>query len=57
MDNVRFDFGIDNVFDTDYELPLGGLSAYVYNRDAANLDQARVHGPGRSFNVGMTVDF
>lgn len=57
MDNVRFDFGIDNVFDTDYELPLGGLSAYVYNRDAANLDHARVHGPGRSFNVGMTVDF
>lgn len=57
MDGVRFDVGIDNVFDTDYELPLGGYSAFLYNYQPANLPGANVHGPGRSFNVGLTVDF
>lgn len=57
LDGIRFDAGVENVFDTDYELPLGGLSAFVYNYDQTNLDRAKVHGPGRSFNVGMTVEF
>jgi iron complex outermembrane receptor protein len=57
VDGMRFAVGVDNVFDTDYELPLGGLSAFIYRYDAANLDDAHVHGPGRSFNVGLSVDF
>ncbi|MBI1651377.1 TonB-dependent receptor [Hyphomicrobium sulfonivorans] len=57
MDGMRFDVGVDNVFDTDYELPLGGYSAFLYRYNAANLAGAGVHGPGRSFNVGLTVDF
>lgn len=57
LNSIRFDAGVDNVFDTDYELPLGGLSAFAYNYDQTNLDRAKVHGPGRSFNVGMTVEF
>lgn len=51
--NVRFDFGIDNLLDADHHLPLGGLDAAGHR--AGNLEP--VHGPGRSFNVGLTVDF
>lgn len=52
-ENMRFDFGIDNVFDTNYQLPLGGLNVADFR--AGSLDPVR--GPGRSFNVGLTVDF
>ncbi len=52
-ENVRFDLGVDNLFDTSYALPLGGLNAAEHR--AGTLDPVR--GQGRSFNVGLTVDF
>lgn len=52
-ENLRFDAGVDNLFDTNHHLPLGGLNAAEHR--AGNLDPVR--GPGRSFNVGLTVDF
>lgn len=52
-ENMRFDLGIDNLFDTNHQLPLGGLNVADFR--AGRLDPVR--GAGRSFNVGLTVDF
>jgi len=57
VSGFRFDAGIENVFDTDYELPLGGYSAALYGLNGGMVDGAEVHGLGRSFNVGLSVDF
>ena len=56
--NVRLDLGIENVFDTQYELPLGGVSYGDYRYEgggARPLDP--LAGPGRSFNIGLNVSF
>ena len=56
---LRLDFGIDNVFDRYYELPLGG--AYVGQGQTMLATGApwgvRVPGRGRSFNVGLSMSF
>ena len=58
---VRIDFGIENLFDKRYDLPLGG--AYVgqgttMSRNAANMPWGiAVPGPGRSLYAGVNVKF
>ena len=55
--NLRLDFGITNVFDRFYYLPLGGIN---YDQSLAgkrlNLIES-LAGQGRSFNVGLTQTF
>ncbi|TAK64111.1 TonB-dependent receptor plug domain-containing protein [Methylobacter sp.] len=50
--HLRIDGGIDNVFDKNYALPLGG----TYIGEVSSPGTA-VPGMGRSFNVGMTVNY
>jgi iron complex outermembrane receptor protein len=55
---VRLDAGIDNLFNKQYALPLGGLDFYQYNytyAPSSGLNQVR--GMGRSVNVGLTASF
>ncbi|NWH08491.1 MAG: TonB-dependent receptor plug domain-containing protein [Alphaproteobacteria bacterium] len=52
FENVRFDAGIENAFDTAYDLPLGGVSLGDYD---ATGDLRAVPGEGRSFTFGVTV--
>jgi len=55
--NLRMDFGITNLFDRFYYLPLGGIN---YDQNLANkriTPFASVAGQGRSFNVGLTQAF
>lgn len=51
---VRFYFGINNVFDTAYDLPLGGVSLGDYK---ATGDVRAVPGAGRSFIVGASLQW
>lgn len=48
---LRVDVGIDNLFDTAYDAPLGGLSLGDYK---ATGILRPVPGEGRSFNIGLT---
>ena len=55
---VRFDFGIENVFDKHYYHPLGG----AYLGQGATMGTSVTHGTlvpamGRSVNVGLTFKF
>ena len=50
--SVRFDVGVDNLFDKQYYHPLGGV--YLSEGAAAGTPLAS---PGRSFNAGVTVTF
>ncbi|MDP1771000.1 MAG: TonB-dependent receptor plug domain-containing protein [Methylobacter sp.] len=50
--HLRIDGGIDNLLDKNYSLPLGGT--YIGERSATGT---AVPGMGRSFNVGMTVNY
>jgi iron complex outermembrane receptor protein len=58
---VRVDFGVENLFDRNYYLPLGG--AYTGQGSTMSYRPAdmpwgiAVPGPGRSFYVGMTFKF
>lgn len=52
MDDVRFDIGVDNVFDTLYFAPLGGTNYTDYL-----LPGHAVAGAGRSVFAGVTVNF
>jgi iron complex outermembrane receptor protein len=55
--NLRLDFGITNLFDKFYYLPLGGIN---YDQNLARkrlLPFESVAGQGRSFNVGLTQTF
>ncbi|MDO9424644.1 MAG: TonB-dependent receptor plug domain-containing protein [Methylobacter sp.] len=49
---LRVDGGIDNILDKNYALPLGG--AYIGEVSKPGI---AVPGMGRSFNVGMTVNY
>ncbi len=53
--NLRLDFAIENVLDQRYYSPLGGVdfTDYRVNRNGVNP----LAGPGRSFNLGLTVSF
>ncbi|MCF7966093.1 MAG: TonB-dependent receptor plug domain-containing protein [Methylobacter tundripaludum] len=50
--HLRVDGGIDNILDKNYALPLGG----TYIGEVSTAGTA-VPGMGRSFNVGMTVNY
>jgi len=50
--HLRIDGGIDNLLDKNYALPLGGT--YIGER---SIPGTAVPGMGRSFNVGMTVNY
>ncbi len=60
---VRFDLGVDNLFDKFYSLPLGG--AYVGQGTTMALNRGRgnpawgtaVPGMGRSIYTGLTLKF
>lgn len=58
---VRFDFGIENILDTNYGLPLGGANLVNY-RVATMMGSSPawgfpVAGTGRSFNTRVTWQF
>jgi iron complex outermembrane receptor protein len=55
--NIRFDLGIDNVFDKKYDLPLGGVNFDDYMASGWSGQIQPLAGPGRSFMTGMTVTF
>jgi len=50
--HLRIDGGIDNILDKNYALPLGGT--YIGERSVVGT---AVPGMGRSFNVGMTINY
>ena len=62
---TRLDFGIENVFDKTYYLPLGGayvgqgttMTTSLVPTGSIPLWGTAVPGMGRSFNVGMTLNF
>ena len=55
--NLRLDFGITNLLDRFYYLPLGGIN-YDHNLTNGRLTPFEsVAGQGRSFNVGLTQTF
>jgi iron complex outermembrane receptor protein len=55
---MRIDFGVENLFDTDYDLPTGG--AYTgegMTMSIKGVPLMNVPGPGRSFYAGLNVKF
>jgi iron complex outermembrane receptor protein len=63
--NMRVDFGVDNITNALYSLPLGGVdltqyyrTAWLYNNAAAATATIRqVPGMGRNFYAALTVKF
>ena len=55
--NLRLDFGITNLFDRFYYLPLGGINYDQNLADKRLTTFESVAGQGRSFNVGLTQTF
>ena len=58
---MRIDFGIDNLFNQSYDLPLGGADLVDYRMTMGMMSMPvygyGVRGPGRSFNGRMTMKF
>ncbi|MDQ0503633.1 TonB-dependent receptor [Xanthobacter agilis] len=58
---VRVDFGIENIFDTEYDLPLGGANLVNYQVPSMMGSSTAwgypVAGMGRSINTRVTVKF
>ena len=48
--------GIENLFNKQYQLPLGGVSVAAFKNDAQN-GYSQLDGPGRSFNIGIEYQF
>ncbi len=61
LGQFKFDFGIDNILDTEYDLPLGGSNLVNYQVSSMMGTSAAwgypVAGQGRSFNTRVTVAF
>lgn len=55
--NVRVDAGVENLFDRQYYLPLGGVDYADYRAGGSRGTVGALPGPGRSFMAGMTVKF
>ena len=59
--HVRLDLGIDNLFNQNYHLPLGGADLVDYKVVSMMGSSAaygyNVKGPGRSFNARLSVNF
>ncbi|KAB2944042.1 MAG: TonB-dependent receptor plug domain-containing protein [Hyphomicrobium sp.] len=56
-ENMRFDLGVDNLFDQLYYPPLGGVDWADYKAGGQMGRIGAVPGEGRSFNAGVTVKF
>jgi len=56
-EHVRLDLGVDNLFNQNYYLPLGGADLVDYKVGKSSLYGFNVKGPGRSINGRMTVSF
>ncbi|WP_051511711.1 TonB-dependent receptor [Skermanella stibiiresistens] len=56
-ENVRLDFGIENLFDQRNYQPLGGVGYADYLAAGGASPIGPLPGPGRSFNAGLTVKF
>ncbi|WP_205666208.1 TonB-dependent receptor plug domain-containing protein [Aquabacter cavernae] len=58
---LKLDFGIDNILDTQYDLPLGGANLVNYQVSSMMGTSAAwgypVAGPGRSINTRATISF
>ena len=54
--DLTLKFAVDNVFDTYYELPMGGVSVADYRADASQGFN-QLAGAGRSVNVGVSYTF
>lgn len=54
-ENIRLDVGVENLFDQLYYPPLGGVDYADYKALGGSIGP--VAGPGRSFNVGLTVRY
>ncbi|MBX7139098.1 MAG: TonB-dependent receptor [Oligoflexia bacterium] len=56
-ENIRLDFGVTNLFDAFYFLPLGGVDYADWSYEGGMGRMHSVPGPGRSFNAGVTIEF
>lgn len=62
---VRVDVGVDNLFDREYDMPLGGaylgqgttMTTAIVPTGSVPLWGSAVPGMGRSINLGLTVNF
>ncbi|WP_341992101.1 TonB-dependent receptor plug domain-containing protein [Azorhizobium sp. AG788] len=61
VQRLKVDFGIANILDTEYNLPLGGANLVNYQVSSMMGTSPAwgypVAGPGRSFNTRVTVNF
>lgn len=61
LGQMKIDLGIENVFDTEYDLPLGGANLVNYQVSSMMGTSPEwgygVAGPGRSFNARLTIAF
>lgn len=56
-EHVRLDLGVDNLFNQNYYLPLGGADLVDYKVGSTTLWGYNVKGPGRSFNARLSASF
>lgn len=56
-ERLRVDVAIENLSDEAYDLPLGGVSFGDFKAGGMVPPIAALPGPGRSFNLGLTVGF
>jgi iron complex outermembrane receptor protein len=56
-DRLRVDLAAENLFDTAYDLPLGGVSFGDFKATGSRPPIQPLAGPGRSINLGLTVAF
>ncbi len=55
--SLRVDVGVDNAFDEGYDLPLGGVAFGDFKAGGMVPPIAALPGPGRSLNLGLTLEF
>jgi iron complex outermembrane receptor protein len=56
-ERVRVDLAVENLFDTAYDLPLGGVSFGDFKAGGSVPPIQALPGPGRSINLGLTFAF
>jgi iron complex outermembrane receptor protein len=56
-DKLRVDLAVENLLDTAYALPLGGVSFGDFKAGGSQPPIRPLPGPGRSVNVGLSVAF
>ncbi len=56
-ERLRLDVAVENAFDEGYDLPLGGVSFGDFKAGGMVPPIAALPGPGRSLNLGLTLEF